>query len=264
MQSDSIKKILTVAVGVCLVCAVLVSTVTVSLKSKQEINKKLDKLKNILVAGDLFTTEKEIEKNYNSFIKNVILELETGKELDINSIEDILKPENFDIKKLANSSKYGKKIDSKKDLANIKIMPKIMNIFEVVVNGKIEKYIFPIYGKGLWSTMYGFIALDKNLKEVKGITFYEHGETPGLGGEIENPNWQKIWQGKQVFSSLGEVELTVIKGVVDKNSDKANFLIDGLSGSTLTTRGVDNTIKFWLGENGYGPFIKLKKGGINE
>ena len=80
-------------------------------------------------------------------------------------------------------------------LHDIKRKPKYMVIYEVEEGDKIDKYIFPIYGKGLWSTMYGFIALDKDLKTIKGFTFYEHGETPGLGGEVDNPKWKNIVEG---------------------------------------------------------------------
>ena len=104
--------------------------------------------------------------------------------------------------------------------------------------------------------MFGFVALGSDLRTIEGFTFYEHGETPGLGGEVDNPNWKKTWQGKKAFGEDWEVKIEVIKGRVDPSSDKAKYQVDGLSGSTLTTRGVDYLVKFWLGDNGYGPFLK--------
>jgi Na+-transporting NADH:ubiquinone oxidoreductase subunit C len=131
--------------------------------------------------------------------------------------------------------------------------------------GSIEKVILPIYGKGLWSTLYGFLALGKDLNTVEGITFYEHGETPGLGGEVDNPNWKALWKGKMAFDDAGTVALTVIKGKVDPSEENARYQIDGLSGSTLTTRGLDAMVKFWLGDQGYGAFLKqLKKDNTHE
>jgi Na+-transporting NADH:ubiquinone oxidoreductase subunit C len=120
----------------------------------------------------------------------------------------------------------------------------------------VEKLILPIYGKGLWSTLYGFLALEKDLKTVSGITFYQHGETPGLGGEVDNPNWKGKWQGKQAFDDSGDVIIKVIKGAVIPGAPDADHQIDGLSGATLTARGVDNLVQFWLGENGYGPYLQ--------
>jgi len=125
-------------------------------------------------------------------------------------------------------------------------------------NGVITHYIFPVEGKGLWSTMYGFMALSRDFKSVLGMGFYEHGETPGLGGEITNPKWLASFNGKRAFNDSMEPKLEVIKGEVDRTSDSSQYQIDGLSGATMTTRGVDKLIKFWLSEEGYLPFIKSR------
>ena len=173
-----------------------------------------------------------------------------------------LKPENFSIMDVTKNPQFTSGIAASNDVAGIKTKPTHMIVYEVLDKEEnVEKYILPIYGKGLWSTMYGFIALDKDLQTVRGITFYQHGETPGLGGEVDNPRWKASWKGKTLYDDSGELVLEVIKGQVDQSSDKANRQIDGLSGSTITTRGVDNTIEFWLGENGYGPFIEKLRGG---
>ena len=264
MSDDSIKKTIKVALGVCLVCSILVSTAAVSLHDKQEENKKLDKLKNILMAGDLLTDDSNIEETYNNKIKPEIVELSTGAIIPESDYNESLNIETFDIKTMAKDPQYGQRIPAGHDLASIKRMPKYMPIYEVKGENEIDMYILPIYGKGLWSTMYGFLALGKDLKTIKGFTFYEHGETPGLGGEVDNPKWKQLWQGKQAFDDDWNIKITVIKGLVDKSSENAKYQVDGLSGSTLTTRGVDHLVKFWLGEDGYGPFIsKLREEGIN-
>lgn len=260
MKADSIKKTLIVSLGVCLVCSVLVSTAAVSLSGIQKENKKIDKRKNILMAGDLLEgSNKKVDQLFKEKIKPVIVDLSSGKVVEPT---EELKPSTFNIDEMAASTEYGKDIPADEDIADIKRKPKYMIVYEVLSGSEIEKYIFPIYGKGLWSTMYGFIALDKDLKTIKGFTFYSHGETPGLGGEVDNPKWKAQWKGKKAFDEDGEVAITVLKGQVDKSNPDSKYQIDGLSGSTLTTRGIDNLVKFWLGENGYGPFIDgLKKGG---
>ena len=91
---------------------------------------------------------------------------------------------------------------------------------------------------------------------VAGLEFYDHKETPGLGGEIVNPRWKAIWKGKEVYSDAGDVVISVIKGSVDKRNEKAKYQVDGLSGATITSNGVTNLLSFWLGEMGYGPLIK--------
>jgi Na+-transporting NADH:ubiquinone oxidoreductase subunit C len=124
----------------------------------------------------------------------------------------------------------------------------------------IEKIILPIKGYGLWSTLYGFLALESDLQTVAGIGFYEHAETPGLGGEIDNPNWKASWVGKQAYNQ-GEFAITVLKGRVDLDRAGSESQIDGLAGATLTTKGVDNLLKYWLGEQGFQPLISYLKSG---
>lgn len=264
MRSDSIKKTLIVAVGVCLVCSVFVSTATVVLKDRQDENKKLDKLKNILIAGHLYTNDNQVNQIFSDKIKYSVVDLEKGSELKDTEIPSFATAENFDIKKLSDDKKFGKQINPDLDIAKIRKIPKIMSIYKVVEEGQPVTYILPVYGKGLWSTMWGFLAIKKDFKTVAGITFYEHGETPGLGGEIDNVKWKRSWEGKAAFNEKGEIILEVIKSKVDSSNPKANSQIDGLSGSTLTTRGVDNMIKFWLGENGYGKYIANLRGGNGE
>jgi len=255
MSKETKKKTIAVAFGVCLVCSILVSAAAVSLSGIQAQNKKLDKLKNILMAGDLYSKGIDAENTYKENIEAQIINLESGNVLPEADYNESLNPEKFDIKKMADDSEYGKKIPADEDRANIKRQPKFMVVYKVVKDGKVEKIIFPIYGKGLWSTMYGFIALGKDLRTVTGFTFYEHGETPGLGGEVDNPRWKQSWVGKKAFDDSWNVAIKVIKGKVEKNDPKAVFQIDGLSGSTLTTRGVDNLVQYWLGKNGYGPYL---------
>ncbi len=126
--------------------------------------------------------------------------------------------------------------------------------------GAIEKIVLPIRGYGLWSTLYGFIALESDANTVAGIGFYEHGETPGLGGEVDNPRWKALWPGKQVYRD-GEVQLGLIKGTVDPSAANAAWQVDGLAGATLTSRGVTNLVHFWLGENGFEPFLNNLRAG---
>lgn len=259
---NSTKKTILVALGVCLVSSIFVSSAAVGLSAIQEQNKKIDRITNILQAGDIDYVNKNPETIFNDKIKPVIVDLKSGTVADAATLDEPLKPENFSVKDISKSPAYTSVIENGKDIAGIKSKPSHMIVYEVTgENNDVEKYILPIYGKGLWSTMFGFLALDKDLKTVRGITFYDHGETPGLGGEIDNPRWKSIWKGKTAFNESGNVLLDVIKGQVDQSSVQSSHQIDGLSGATITTRGVDNTIKFWLGEEGYGPFLEHLRGG---
>lgn len=266
MSTDSTQKTLAVALGVCLVCSVLVSSATVALDSIQKQNKKIDKIQNILQAGDIQYNKENAEKTFGDKVVPIIVDLEKGKIIDKSQYTDELNPESFDIKSLSDSKKYGTEISAQNDLGDIKKRPKFMLCYEILNSEKeADKYILPIFGKGLWSTLYGFLALNKDMKMIEGITFYEHGETPGLGGEVDNPKWKASWKGKQALNDNGEPIITVIKGKVDPSDPNKNHEIDGLSGATLTTRGVDNLVKYWLGTDGYSTFIEnLKNGQANE
>ena len=260
-MSSSFKNTLLVAFSICFIASILVATAAVGLKPIQESNKKKDLLKNILIVGDIYKDGTDVTKVYKEKISPEIINLETGEILPKEKYDKIVNLDDFDILKVANSDKWGKPIPADKDIAKIKRMPKYMIIYRVMnKEGNVEKYILPIYGKGLWSTMFAFISLNKNLHTIEGLSFYEHGETPGLGGEVDNPKWKKLWVGKQAYDVNGNLKIRVIKRKVDPNSPDAKYEIDGLSGATLTTRGVNNLVRFWLGDDGYGPYIKKLHG----
>ncbi len=260
-MSSSFKNTLLVAFSICFIASILVATAAVGLKPIQESNKKKDLLKNILIVGDIYKDGTDVTKVYKEKISPEIINLETGEVLPKEKYDKIVNLDDFDILKVANSDKWGKPIPADKDIAKIKRMPKYMIIYRVMnKEGNVEKYILPIYGKGLWSTMFAFISLNKNLHTIEGLSFYEHGETPGLGGEVDNPKWKKLWVGKQAYDVNGNLKIRVIKRKVDPNSPDAKYEIDGLSGATLTTRGVNNLVRFWLGDDGYGPYIKKLHG----
>ncbi len=263
-KNDSLAKTVGVALGVCIVCSIFVSTAAVALKSRQDKNKALEKRKNILLAGGLLDPKgsADIEAVFKEKIQPVFVDLETAKQLTVDNLPEGLDPKTYDIKKAAKDPALSAVIPGDKDLAGIKRKPNLIQLYMVKEGGTIARVIFPIYGKGLWSTMYGFFCLDRDLKTVKGLTFYEHGETPGLGGEVDNVSWKASWKEKTAYDDGGKWILEVIKG---KAASGSKTQIDGLSGATITTRGVDNTIKYWFGADGYGPYIeKLRKEGLHE
>lgn len=148
------------------------------------------------------------------------------------------------------------------DIAKLVTREKYAKVF--LVNdeaGNLSRVILPVRGKGLWSTMSGFIALDKDFNTVLGFGFYSHAETPGLGGEVDNPKWKSIWLGKKIYSESGEVKVSVIKGHVDAGTSDAEYKVDGLAGATLTSNGVNNLVKYWMGDDGFKPFLTNLKNG---
>lgn len=253
MSNDSIKKTFGVAAMLCVVCAIVVSSAAVMLRPAQQANKLLDLKTNILASAGLLKAGVDVETQFEQ-ITTRIVDMETGR------FTDAVDAATYDQRKASKDPAFSVELSGDEDIAKIKRRAKYSSVYIVEGEQGIEKIILPIKGYGLWSTMYGFLALESDLQTVAGIGFYEHAETPGLGGEIDNPNWKASWVGKQAYNQ-GDLVISVIKGRVDTERAGSESQIDGLAGATLTTRGVDKLVKYWLGEQGFQPLISYLKSG---
>lgn len=252
--NDSIRKTLWVAFSLSMVCAVLVSAAAVILQPVQETNKALDRKRNILAASGLLQEGVSIEEQFKS-VQTRIVDLRTGK------FADDAVPENFDQRKASKDPQLSEALSADEDIAKVFRREHHSMVYLLKgPDGGIGKIVLPVRGYGLWSTLYGYIALEADANTIAGIGFYQHGETPGLGGEVDNPRWKAVWPGKQVYRD-GEVQIGLIKGTVDPAAANAAWQIDGLAGATLTSRGITNLVHFWLGENGFEPFLKNLRAG---
>lgn len=253
-SKDTIQKTITVAVTLCVVCSVIVSTAAVVLRPAQKANKQADIKTNILRAADMYEQGKPIDEQFEK-VEARLVDLSTGR------FSDAVDVTTYDQFKASKDPALSEDLASDIDIASLSRIEKYAKVYVVQGNKGVERIILPIRGYGLWSTLKGFIALESDLNTVIGLGYYEHKETPGLGGEVDNPKWKALWPGKKVYDANGNVELTVIKGVVDTSAADVEYKVDGLSGATLTSNGVDYMIKFWLGENGFASFLdNLKKG----
>ena len=253
MSRDSTARVLTVALLLCLVCSILVSAAAVGLSERQERNKSEEKKKNILQAAGFYQEGSSVEEQFRK-IQPRIVDLQTAE------FTEKFDPVSFNSRSAARDPETRYQIPAALDRANIKVRSRYKDVYLVMAGNQLQQLILPVHGKGLWSTMYGFIALAQDFSTINGFAFYEHGETPGLGGEIDNPNWKKQWPGKKIYDEDDNTRIEVLKGTVDRNSPNAVYQADGLAGATLTGRGVSNLLKYWMGENGYKPFLdKLKK-----
>ena len=203
------------------------------------------------MAAGLYREGMDIEEAFSS-IQLHVLDLHTGK-----YVEDV-DSKTFDPIAAAYNPKFSEKIPPEKDLARIQKRSKYSLVY-VLKNssGKLDGVILPVYGLGLWGKMYGFISLAKDLNTVRGFAFYEHKETPGLGAEVDNPRWKKLWIGKKIYDESNQVRVEVIKGIVDNSSENAVHQVDGISGATITCRGVKNLLRYWLGKDAYGPYLNM-------
>lgn len=257
-QKESTVRTLMVALVVCLVCSVFVAGGAVALKPIQVENRELDKQRSILTVAGLAQpgmSADEVKKLYAERISAKVVDLNSGDfSVDIQAA-------GFDPLKAAKDSKLSDALSAEQDIASIKRRERFTTVYLVEQDGQLQTLILPVRGYGLWSTLYGFLALKGDLDTVVGLGFYQHGETPGLGGEVDNPKWKALWNGKSLFDEQGQLAIQIIKGSVDAQSPNASHQVDGLAGATLTSKGVNNLLHFWLGKNGFGPFLaKLNNG----
>ncbi|MDA9556944.1 Na(+)-translocating NADH-quinone reductase subunit C [Vibrio sp.] len=252
-NNDSIGKTLFVVIALSLVCSIIVSAAAVGLRDKQQSNAALDKQTKILqVAG--IEAVGDIPALYGESIEPRLVDFSTGEFVEGDATT-------FDQRKAAKDPSQSTRLVADQDFAKI-ITRSNTGIVYLVKNGEdLSKVIIPVHGNGLWSMMYAFVAVETDGNTVSDIIYYEQGETPGLGGEVENPNWRAQFEGKKLYDANGKPAISVVKGGAPEGSEHG---VDGLSGATLTSQGVENTFNFWLGEQGFGPFLaKVQNGDLN-
>ena len=257
MPRETIGKTFTVAFLLCVACSVLVSSAAVVLRPTQAAQKALDKKRNILTAAGLYAEGGDIDALFRN-VEAKILEIATGE------YAEGIDAATYDARRALSDPATREVIPAEKDVGGLKVRAKYAAVYLVRDGDEIVKVILPMQGKGLWSTLYGFLALDAgDLTTIKSLVFYEHAETPGLGGEVDNPAWKALWNGKRAYDENGDVAIAIIKGRVDPASAGAEYQVDGLSGATITARGVHNMLQYWLSAAGYGPYLaKLKAQGV--
>ncbi len=252
-NKESISRTLTVALAVSLVSSVFVAGAAVSLKPLQTQNRLLDKQRSIAAIAGMGGRElpaAQVRALFGDTIKARLVNLETGE------FADDFDAATFDPLKAAKDPQQSLRLTKEEDIASIKRRERFTTVYMIEdAQGRIETLILPIRGYGLWSTLHGFMALKGDLNTVVGLGFHEHAETPGLGGEVDNPRWRNQWAGKRLFDEQGQLAVQIVKGTVDPQASMAAYQVDGLAGATLTSNGVDNLLKFWLGEQGFGPFL---------
>jgi Na+-transporting NADH:ubiquinone oxidoreductase subunit C len=256
-NNDSIQKTITVALALCLVCSIFVAVAAVGLKPIQDANKDLDRKRNILSAANMLDSSTSIDAVFET-IETRIVNLQTGVFATQAELDDAgITPATYDQQAAAKDPALSVALAGSEDPASIKRRAKFASVYLVKSDTGIDRVILPVHGYGLWSTMYGFIALENDFDTVIGFGFYDQGETPGLGGEVDNPNWKALWEGKKVYNDQGEAVIQLAKGGVDSSDPQAIHKVDGLSGATLTSRGVTNLVQYWLGKEGFGPFLSV-------
>lgn len=257
MQLNSTSYIIKFAIIVCVLCSVMVSSAAVLLKSKQKQNAQIYRQSNVLaVAGLIKPGERlspaETQKLFAERVELRLIDFAT----DAPASADVgIDPATYDQRRAAGDPAMS--TAAPPNLAAVTRIPKyalIYAIYPSAARDQADLYVLPVEGLGLWGTLYGFLALEKDAQTIRGLTYYSHKETPGLGGEVDNPLWKAKWPGRKAFDDNGKPVITVLKGSAGSVADDPHH-VDGLSGATITSRGVTNMLHFWLGDDAFGPYL---------
>lgn len=258
-DKEGLKNVLFVAIGICLVCSVVVSTAAVVLKPMRLANQELDQKQNILRAAGLLPSDALVDADGRS-VDEIFADFEVrAVDLDTGEFVDDVDVGTYDPIKAAKDPARSTALTKDQDIATIKRRENVSLVYLKRTDGELDKVVIPVRGYGLWGTLLGYLAFEGDLETIAGLGFYFHKETPGLGGEVDNPNWKSQWTGVEAFDESGEPSVELVKTRSAPGSEAADHEVDALSGATLTTKGVENLVRFWTGEHGFGPVLSNLK-----
>lgn len=261
LDINSTRYTVSFAAIVCVICAALVSVTAVNLQPRQKANARLYMEKNVLVAAGLVQPgqsvgRNEIEAIFKRDIKARLVNLASGQ----LAPEDRIDARSYDQRAARNDPATSSAAPT--NAAGIRRLPEYAVAYFVMKDGKIDQVVIPVEGLGMWGTMYGFLSLAPDGNTVRGLTYYDHRETPGLGGEVSNPSWLGLWQGRKGYDEQNKPAITVIKGAAGP-PEKDPLHVDGMSGATITSNAVTHLTRFWLSNDGYGKFLqRFRQGAI--
>ena len=225
------------AFALCIVCWVIVSTAAVALRPAQQLNQELDRKTNILNVAKLYEPGMDVEEAFSEQITARVIDLDSGE------YTDEFDPDTFDSFEAARDSATGRTLSGDQDIAGLSRVENYATVYLIGDENDPEQIVLPIRGQGLWGLMRGFLAVEGDGNTIVSITYYEHSETPGLGGEVNNPRWQAQWEGKKIYDEEGDLSPAIH---LTKGGASDDYEVDALSGATLTSNGVTNMLRFWL------------------
>ena len=249
-KKDSFVGTMIFTVTLCLLCSFMITGTSELLKERKLVKKRTELMRNVLIAADVeISKDADVKALFDKDVKPLLVSLDTGV---IDSESNVM---DFDERMASINPETSSK--PKKDTAKIKTRADQVRVFKVFDdNGKLSSVVVPIYGKGLWSMIYGFVALKPDLNTIENIVVYEHGETPGIGDFLNDPEWTAQWHNKQIFDEKGNVAFKVVKGGA-KDGDVHG--VDAVSGATMTGRGLQRAVQFWFGSEGFETFFQKLK-----
>ncbi len=246
LPNESRTKTFIVALLLALGCSTAVSLVSVQLRPLQEANLEVERQARLdAMIEALPGLAAVVAETGADTIETRLVDLETGRfapNIDHNS---------FNMREAAYDPDLSVALTGEEDLAGIGRRPNLAPVYFLSSAEEIRNVILPVSGSGYGGMIYAYLALEGDFNTITSLAVIEHSETPGLGARIMEDGWQALWQGKRVADDTGELSIAVVQDGAD-----GPFEVDGISGATRTSRGVTNILRFWLGQNGFGPFLR--------
>ncbi|MCL1146662.1 Na(+)-translocating NADH-quinone reductase subunit C [Shewanella marinintestina] len=251
IKKDSFVGTMIFTVTLCLLCSFMITGTAEVLKERKLVKKRDELMRNVLIAADVDLSGQDFRALFKKDVKPLLVSIDTGEAVSDATVMD------FDPRMASINPETSIKLEKKQDKAKIKTRANQVRVFKVFNDsGELTSVVLPIYGKGLWSMVYGFVALKPDLNTIENVVFYEHGETPGIGDFLNDAEWTNQWHNKQIFDDKGKVAFKVVKGGAKEGDIHG---IDAVSGATMTGRGVQRSIQFWFGSEGFEAFFKKLK-----
>ncbi|MEQ8860033.1 MAG: NADH:ubiquinone reductase (Na(+)-transporting) subunit C [Pseudomonadales bacterium] len=236
MKNESTSRALLTVAAVALVCSAMVATSVYLLQPMQKAYAQIDRNRSILRAAGIDTADMDDDQVVTTFLAL------DARIIDLSDAVFTSAP--------AMTTAWGYDHWSSAD-RTAGIAARYVPAYLVWRDGGLARLVVPVDGAGMWSTIYGYLALEPDLNTVAELIIYRHGETPGVGDRIEDPRWLAEWAGKRLVDDAGDVRVTVVK-----NPQAGNFQVHLISGASVTSEAVGGLIRRWAGPEGYGPLLQ--------
>lgn len=252
-DNDDPVKIFSVAFLVALICAIVVSSAAILLEPRQTAHLEAERAARMAAMLDTLPSMADVlaESGADS-LTTYLVDLSSGQ---IATGHD---PNTYDVDAAAADPATAVAIPAELDIAGLRQRAPLAPVHILESDGRVELIVLPVSGTGYQSRIEALLALEADLTTVAALTITAQGETAGLGSRIENPEWQALWPGREVADDSGAIVISVVRGQASGPHE-----VDGISGATRTGNGVTNMLRYWLGEDGFGPFLtQLRDGGL--
>ncbi|NIW24179.1 MAG: NADH:ubiquinone reductase (Na(+)-transporting) subunit C [Gammaproteobacteria bacterium] len=253
-ERESVARTLGIAAGVAVFCSLLVSLAVLWLRPIQLAYASIERNRAVVQAAGLIERGAKLDARE---IVDRFLDLEVRiVDLDTGAFSGDVSPTTYDFRIAMNDPDQTRPIPDELDIASLGRRPIYLPVYVLRSDSEIEQIVLPIYGQGMWATIHGFISIGADFATVEGVAFYEHGETPGIGDRFLEPDWLAQWQGQRVYD---DSQRLVFRIGADDVSPVVTDTIDAITGATITVSAIERLVRYWLGDDGFGPFLATQR-----